>query len=227
MGIIFSEFIIFLRHPFFLKSDALSVKKSVSFIVKSLGLYVLFTLLYIFIVGIMQFGFNLKITDFGSSSKSILNIVLVAPVFEELIFRLPLRKFFKYIFVSFGLLTYALAKDYLPLTLAIALGFVVVFVPYAARFNREIEVRVNSFVYRHYGYLFYFLAFSFGLLHLLNTETFTTDMYLPAFVYVLNPICVGMFFAFVRVKYKNGIFYAIILHAITNAIHFLPTLLFR
>ncbi|WP_319502118.1 hypothetical protein [uncultured Draconibacterium sp.] len=225
MGIIFKEFVIFLKHPIIEKSDALSFGKSISFIIKSIGLYVIFTLLYAIIVGALYFLLDLKVTDFGSKATQFFKIVIMAPVIEELLFRLPLKNFFKNIFISLGILTFLFLRDNMPLVLAISLGLGVVLLPYVAKFIRKLEGRINSFIYHHYGVLFYFLAFSFGVLHILNSESFTSDLYLSAFIYFIHPLISGLYFAFIRVRLKYGIIYSILVHALTNLLPFLPILL--
>ena len=215
----------FLRYPVLLRPDVLSLKGAMSLLVKSIGLYVLFTLLYLGLMAILSFFFNLKISEFGSKTTNWYKYIILAPVIEELIFRLPLRNFFKNIFVAFGLLIYVFAKSYLSFGLAISASVVVMSLPYITIFIGELELKVNSFVYHHYGFLFYFFAFSFGLLHLTNAGPFTSDMYLSAFIYVINPLLIGFYFAFIRIKFKYGIIYSIIIHTLTNFLHFLPSLL--
>lgn len=182
----------------------------------------LITLFYAAVVTILYYWFDLKVTEFGAKKTYFFNVVILAPVIEELIFRLPLRNFFKNIFISVGLLTFVIVKGYVPLLLAILLGLVVALLPYATKLTKEKEENVNSFVVRHYGYLFYFLAISFGVLHILNAEFFTSDMYMSAFIFVINPVLVGLYFAFIRVKLKHGIIYSMILHSLTNLLHYLP-----
>jgi len=225
MGTIIKEFVIFLKHPILKKSDALSFGKSISFIIKSIGFYVFFTLLYAAIIAILYFWIDLKVADFNSNSSNFFKIVIMAPIIEELIFRLPLKNFFKNIFISLGLLTYILTKDYMSFPMAISIGLVVAFLPYSTKYSKVVEEKINSFVYNNYVYLFYFLAFSFGILHILNAEILTSDMHLSAFVYVIHPLFSGLFFAFIRVKLKYGIIYSIVIHALTNLFHFIPIMI--
>lgn len=168
MAPIIRDFLLFLRHPVLIEPDVLSLKRTINFIVKSIGIYVIFTLFYVAIVAILCFWFDLKVTEFSAKKRYFFNFVILAPIIEELIFRLPLRNFFKNIFISVGLLTFVIVKGYVPLLIAILLGLVVALLPYATKLTKEIEENVNSFVVRYFGYLFYFLAISFGILHILS-----------------------------------------------------------
>lgn len=225
MRTIFKAFILFLKHPKMLKSDALSFNKAISFIIKSIGVYVVFSLIYTIVLATLYFWIDLKIDDFSSNSSDILKIIFIAPIIEELIFRLPLKNFFKNSFLSLALLSYFLVKDFIPIPLAVLLGLIVALLPYVTQFSKAAEEKVNSFVTKNYAYLFYFLAFSFGLLHVKNAEILTSDMYLSAFLYVIHPLFSGLFFAFIRVKLKYGIIYSIVIHALTNLFHILPAIL--
>lgn len=107
----------------------------------------------------------------------------------------------------------------MPFPVAISIGLVVAFLPYTTKFSKVVEEKVNSFIYNNYVYLFYFIAFSFGLLHIKNAGILTSYMHLSAFVYVVHPLFSGLYFAFVRVKLKYGIIYSMVIHAITNLFH--------
>ena len=224
MRILLDRFVTFLKHPIILESDVLSIKESVILLFKSVVLYAIFTLSYVVLVAILYFVLNLNITEFGSKTSNILYIVITAPIIEELIFRLPLKKFSKNIFISIGLLAYVFINDHLHVLMAIFLGMAIAFFPYLPFFGKKLELRINSFFKKHYGYIFYFFGFLFGLVHLYNAELFTLDMFLSAFIYVINPLIFGYYLAFIRVCFKFGIIYAIILHSIGNLLLIIPTL---
>lgn len=220
---ILKEYILFLRHPELLKPDVLSLKQSVKLIRDCLGIYLI--VLLIFIVLVILMSFISEIPELPKRKRSELYLVIFfAPLVEELIFRLPLRNFFKNIFVVIGLSIYGIMKIYIDISLAIFIGIIIMALPYIPNLFEALEVKVNIFTKKFYTYIFYLFGLSFGLLHISNIISLTSGMYMIAAIYIFKVIIIGLLFAFIRVKYRFGIIYAIVLHSLTNLIHVFPSL---
>ena len=110
----------------------------------------------------------------------------------------------------------------MPVPWAASFGLVSMVLPYFPKLAGRLEININNFVKQYYGCAFYFFALSFGITHITNLLNISLETNLSILAYLINPLAVGLFFAFVRIKYKNGILYAIILHSLTNLLHYLP-----
>ncbi|MFY7732597.1 MAG: CPBP family intramembrane glutamic endopeptidase [Bacteroidia bacterium] len=125
--------------------------------------------------------------------------VVVAPITEELVFRLPLR--YKYnVFVKSILL-------------------------FAKFSSKRKQVRVRLFFTKnwnkYYLYIFYLVTFLFAFYHLVNYKI-TSNILLFSPLLVLPQFIVGLALGYIRVKYN--FFLGILFHAIYNAILFIPML---
>ena len=169
--------------------------------------------------------FNLVPEPPRRSLSDIYDIVMIAPILEELFFRLPLRNFFKNIFFTLSILFYVLTKSCLgmPFSLTIALGIVAI--PYIPGFMSWLEVRVNNTIERLFPFFFYLVALSFGFLHITNLEHLTTTQLFFSPVIVFYQILLGLYLGFLRVKFEWGIVYSIFVHSMFNAIPILIKIL--
>ncbi|HCE57899.1 MAG TPA: hypothetical protein DER09_08785 [Prolixibacteraceae bacterium] len=216
------EFIAFLKHPVLIEPDVLTFLQSIKLIIKGIVFYIFLSIGYILLIALLSLiGLDLPELPAAKMSK-IYRSVIIAPVIEELIFRLPLRNFYKNVFVLGGLFLYIVLKKLIPVPLAAIFGLVSMVLPYFPKLAGRLEININNFVKQYYVGVFYFFAFSFGIAHITNLLNISSETYLSLLVYLINPLAVGLFFAFVRIKYKNGILYAIILHSLTNLLHYLP-----
>jgi hypothetical protein len=72
-----------------------------------------------------------------------------------------------------------------------------------------------AFQQQSFGYLFYYSAIIFGLIHLTNIKGLTLSD--PAFIiFVISQAFAGLSLGYLRVKY--GLVYAIVLHGFLNFI---------
>jgi hypothetical protein len=219
------EFISFIKRPVQSEPVVLTIKQSIKLIIKGIIIYILFTVVYVIFIALLSLV-GVKLPELPTAKMADINrYVILAPLAEELLFRLPLRNFYKHIFVVFGYFIFVILKRWVNYPVAVTLGFASLFLPYVPIAFNKIETKVNNLVQQNYGYTFYLFAIAFGIVHLTNISEFSYQSWKSNLIYIINPFVVGVFFAFVRVKYKNGIFYSIILHALTNLLHFLPSLL--
>jgi hypothetical protein len=159
--------------------------------------------------GITQKSVNL---DFA---QKLVVIVLMAPVYEEIFFRLLLKvkkiNAVIFIFVISGLILYASSKS--------KTDYVVVFSIVLAMFLCVLfflkKDRIRKFVEKHFAYIFYASALLFGLLHATN---FSGDPWkLIAFSFILGgpQIVLGIILGYIRMNY--GLFYSMLFHTIVNS----------
>jgi membrane protease YdiL (CAAX protease family) len=153
------------------------------------------------------------------------NLIVLAPILEELVFRLPLSNFFKNIFLSAALLVYAFLKTYLGIPIAIIVALAFAALPYIPRLINKHEKEVDTFIEKYYPYFFYSVALIFGFMHMGNLIDATLAHYLASPIIVLYQVLMGLLMGFIRVKYKWGILYAIFVHSFFNAIPILIKLL--
>jgi len=100
-------------------------------------------------------------------------IIFYAPIIEELFFRLPLRNFFKHIFISLAIAFYAIIKNFTGIVPAIALAILIAALPYIPDFINRKENRINEWIGKYYPFYFYFVVLFFGFLHIFNLEHLT------------------------------------------------------
>lgn len=218
----FRKFLTFIINPQYSKVEEIRLKQSVSVLLHSLLWYYSFAIIacVMFALPLMYFGLWPKPPHFGSAT--IFDMVLLAPFIEELAFRLPLRCFFRNVFISLGLFFYAFTNkeigSYLSGTIAIAMA---VF-PYVINRISQIEIRINDIFEKYFKYFFYFSVILFAGLHLTNLEDLKFKNYLVSPFIVSFQIGMGFILGFTRVNYKFGILYSILAHSLINLLLALP-----
>jgi hypothetical protein len=168
--------------------------------------------------------FNLfpELKQIEYTTYTALKIILLLPLLEELIFRLPLMISRINLAITFSLVSLVLLNNWgfnnLLLNLILALSFFVVSL-YLIKKNKLI-VKLNGILKNHFWKIFYTQALIFGFLHLTNFNIEVKYFYLfPlfAFSYFIS----GCIFGYLRVRYKNGIFLCITSHILINGIYYL------
>lgn len=156
--------------------------------------------------------------------------VSLFPLFEELMFRLPLKRgqytllpalfLFAFYFISGYLHVERISSDRLVLRLMLSLGIMAAAYPLLCR----IIARMN------YTFFFYGTALLFGCMHLTNfgpeawagASTFSGALYL--LWYIADKTAAGVLYGYARLK--HGFFMAVLLHILNNS-PLLLLLLFR
>jgi hypothetical protein len=119
--------------------------------------------------------------------------VIVAPLFEEVMFRLILK------FRSNFLILWSIH-----IGVALHLGQ-----------KRSLLKTARKVWDKFYGWIFYFMAVAFGLMHIMNFEP-SLNIYLLAPILVAPQILIGINLGYLRVRF--GLIWSILFHALYNGI---------
>jgi len=143
-------------------------------------------------------------------------IVFFVPVFEEIIFRLSLR-FSKYnLFLSLATLHFTLFYHTYSLLVLSVITFTIALIPNLRMIPETFFSKLELIWTKYFPFVFYSLAISFGLVHLSNFANLRLVHYLLFPLIVGNQILMGLIFGYVRVTFKNGFIYGVLLHFLIN-----------
>lgn len=221
---IFNDFIRFIKKPECITPVSLKFGQIIVLLIKSLLLYLIFIVIsVVFFIPLSLFDLIPELPKRQLSDS--LWIIGIGPIIEEMIFRFPLKNFFKNIFISIAILFFVFVKKHIGIPLTALIALLIALLPYILTSKNEGERIINSLVKNNYPYFFYFITFFFGFLHLSNLNNLTSSHYIVSPVIVLYQILLGLYLGFLRVKYKWGIILSILVHAIFNAIPILIKLL--
>lgn len=222
---LFREFLYFLKKPELGDPVSLSFFQSLMIVLRSIPIYFLFIFICSIIFIPLSF-FNL-IPEFPHRNRSdIIDLVILAPILEELLFRLPLRNFFKNIFLSISLLFYALTKSVLGIYIVIPSSILILILPYIPGLFIQIETIVNKNARKFFPAIFYIISLIFGFLHITNFDHLTKTQYFISPAIVFYQILLGFYLGFLRVRFKWGIIYSIVTHAVFNSFPVLIKMIF-
>jgi len=163
--------------------------------------------------------------DVDLTTINILIISIFAPITEECIFRLPLKLTFVNSLLFLTSLLYVLLHKHVD-NLFFLLGSLLLFfiISYYSFRNRVSFLdNIKIFSERYFAIIFYTQVFAFGFIHLFNFNLNYSYFYLFPF-FVIVQLMMGCFQGYIRVKYKYGIFYCILIHIIINTVFLLPQL---
>jgi membrane protease YdiL (CAAX protease family) len=197
------SFVAFIKSP----NDENDFDASISSKIKTLLCLFSFALVLVFlstpIFSLLKF---LNILDPGSNVledllfdfsfiQLVFVIAIIGPIFEELIFRLPLRYKYNYLFRS------------------------IVFLISATRLIPEEKLKdmVQRYWKRIFKYLFYFLAILFGFIHVTNFERFK-DLWAWMPFLTINQLFAGFVLGYIRIKF--GLIWSITYHSFYNLLFF-------
>lgn len=142
---------------------------------------------------------------------------ILAPLIEESLFRWQLRG--KNLPIYFVCFTLAIITDYFTnstfLKLPIYIIFFLISLIIRGYFKRMDIRKKVVFQRQSFGYLFYYTAIIFGLIHLTNIKDLTLSD--PIFIiFVISQFFSGLSMGYMRIKY--GLIYSMLLHGIFNLI---------
>jgi hypothetical protein len=151
------------------------------------------------------------------NTLSVLRIIFLTPIIEELIFRLPLKLSKINITISVSLLLFFLVRR-IDSTLAISLtvlflGFMII----SLRKQSDFQPETRQLFSKYFYLVFYFQALFFGFLHLQNFYLDATSYFLYPLLIITN-ILMGFIAGYLRVRYTNGLYACILLHMTINTI---------
>jgi hypothetical protein len=89
-------------------------------------------------------------------------------------------------------------------------------IPYLRLIPETFYSRLGLIWKKYFPLFYYVLAVSFGLIHLTNFPNLRIGHYLLFPLIVSNQIIMGLIFGYVRVTYKNGFVFSVLLHFLIN-----------
>lgn len=122
-------------------------------------------------------------------------VAIAVPILEELIFRLPLRYKYNYLFR--------------PIVFLISITRLIP--------EEKLKDMIQRYWKRIFKYLFYFLAILFGFIHITNFERFK-DLWAWIPFLTINQLFAGFVLGFIRIKF--GLIWSIIYHSLYNLLFF-------
>ena len=141
-------------------------------------------------------------------------VAIIAPFLEEVIFRLSLV--FNPLNISLSvstLISLIINKLFCPLIsiLSFFLVFILIY-----KLALTYEQKIIAFWNKNFKYIFYFLALSFGLVHISNYNYIKFSQYFMAPILVLPQLILGFLLSFTRIYYKKGFLICVIIHCLMN-----------
>lgn len=220
-----------LRHFFYFLSNpklnekavSLSIFEAVKTIVKFILIYYMFVILSMLLVFPILKLLNLVPERSLTISQIPLSFKLIVfvPFYEEVIFRLPLRFSKQNLFLSLSALMFLLFYHTFNTISLICISAVVALIPFFRLIPENFFLEMERICQRYFPFLFYGIALLFGIVHLSNFVNLKIEHYLAFPLLVFNQIVMGLLFGYVRVNYRNGFIYSVLLHLLIN----LPVLL--
>ena len=218
-----TPFIQYVKNPEYDHSPAyLNVQGSVAFIGKSVLIYLGFGLLSGIFIILPIYSMNLVPDHVTKFYPLTFNVLVLAPLFEELIFRLPLRFSARNLFIFIGTLVVLIMNKNFNLYISLGSGLLIAYIPFSKVFSMNLLKKIENSYIKYYKYIFYLGAFIFGFIHIFNYENLETIHLIIAPLIVINQIFMGFLLGFARVKYKFGFLYGFFIHASINLIFLLP-----
>ncbi|GER59123.1 CPBP family glutamic-type intramembrane protease [Patiriisocius marinus] len=210
------------------KSD---FSKSFSLLIKLFIILILFKILYLALVlgielsasvTIPKVANDLEFDNYNGLLKFTL-VALIAPILEELTFRLGLKFSKTNVLFFIAGITYIFLKIIIQLEWYICLIMVaVITLLFSLVLKNKLLQKLKDFWKKNRLLLFYFLLFSFTFLHITNFKLDNAILiYLP--LLMLPHLLAGFVFSYARLK--SGILLAICLHVLNNGLFALPLLL--
>lgn len=143
-------------------------------------------------------------------------LIFFVPIIEETVFRLSLKFSKQNIFLSLAALQFILLYHTYSLFFLIIISLTIALIPYMRLIPETFYSRLGLIWKNYFPLVYYGLALCFGLVHLSNFQNLRIAHYLLFPLIVSNQIIMGLIFGYVRVTFKNGFIYSILLHFLIN-----------
>lgn len=176
-------------------------------------------------------GIN-SVEQFTSTSDFWLVIFMggvLAPVLEELAFRLALRFRPIYIFIGtffvFRIITVYFIRSGYPVSVYLhewLTPFILSGIVYVIVGSKQMRDRINDVYKNNYRTIFYGISVLFGLMHITNYSD-VSNILVIALLLGMPQIIVGLVLGFVRIRY--GFLYAVVMHSLYNSLLLIPSAL--
>jgi hypothetical protein len=163
-----------------------------------------------------------KVNDL-SFAKLILFALLLAPLFEELVFRLSLIYSKLNLSISLSLAIASIITSVFDIRLLTWFGGVTFFLAFCVLYIvlnnlTTFQIKIEGFWEKYFILVFYILTFLFGIFHMANYQLNSFSALTLAFVFSIPQIIGALFLGFVRIRL--GFIWAVILHVLFNAVPF-------
>ncbi|PHS54113.1 MAG: hypothetical protein COB01_02940 [Lutibacter sp.] len=189
---------------------------SLGFLLIVLGILITAILQFIIVKYIDNDFTNFKKLNYSINYLNLLKIVIIAPIIEELGFRLFLKpKKVAFLSLSLSIISFYfigfIFRDFqIYYKLSIAVFIFILSFFYAKRCIKFIE--------NNYVFIFYLTAFIFAFFHLKTHYSLTQTQYVLFPIIILPYFIYGLSFSYVRIK--SNTFLAVLLHITINGIAF-------
>lgn len=162
-----------------------------------------------------SYGFSIREIINSSQNEFLkykysLLIILIFPLIEELIFRLPLNLKINNIFIS--ILGLNLLTIYFNILLTI-LFYLIIFYLFIKK--RQVFSKISLLIKKKYGYYYYFLCLLFSFLHIFNFyDSIPIKLHLVLPFYVMPQFLFALFSGYLRLR--NGFLFSLLFHYLFN-----------
>ena len=203
------EFIKFITNP----TEIEEVRDNKLIIVSLFGIYLLGAILLAAVASIICKIFSINHTTLIMPLKLVLIGIFLAPIYEEILFRLLLRFSVKNYFIFFNTLflltvTSFLYQKYIFFIALLSILILSLIIYFIVKSNNNFFTRIK------FKYYFYTTTLLFGLIHLFNFSGNNYAIIIFSIVLVSPQIFLGLILGYIRMKY--GILYSIFFHMIVN-----------
>lgn len=204
-------FLTYLKSPRYIKTEHIEFSYFFKFFIQAFVILLFVSILPAVLNLIVDIPVN-KIETSGFFI--IIGIIVLAPIIEEVFFRLWLKPLYiNYLLLLFILVCVVvlsfLKKQFLVTGIT---GFLIIALTFLLA-GKKIKA-IQRFVLKYFKYLFFLSALMFGLVHLFNIEHFSIVALVVSPVLILPQFVAGLFLGFIRMKF--GIFYSILFHSLIN-----------
>ncbi len=211
------HFINFLNDPEYVYMPvSINIINSIVVILKSVLIYLGFILFSSILIILPILILDLVPDRMDVTLSLTFKVVIVAPLLEELAFRLPLRYSSKNIFIAIGTFVFMFMIISFNIYVSLFIGILTALIPFMNIISQKILEKIEKYYFKYYKFIFYFLALSFGMIHLFSYKNLNIIQFGIAPLFVINQIFMGLFLSFTRVKYRFGFFYCVVIHIIIN-----------
>jgi hypothetical protein len=212
-------FINFLSEPVYIyRPVSITGAYVILLILKSVFIYYGFILLSTLLIILPILVLDLAPDRIYVSIPLTFKVLFIAPLMEELAFRLPLRYSPKNIFIAFGTLLFLFMNIRFNVYISLFFGTLIALIPALNIISQNSLEQIKYYFFKYYKFIFYFLSLSFGMLHLYTFTNLNILQLGIAPLFVINQIFMGLFLSFTRVKYEHGFFYCVVIHILINMI---------
>lgn len=220
MAIIY-DLAFFLKKP--ILSDEVKIKSLISGLILILKTFLIILLMNLVVSSLVVTP--LKLLNLFPANKglilnthSILKVIILSPILEELLFRLPIKLSKQNLAISFCVLLFYLASRINPTAGVLLSIIVLIFLMTWIQKQNDFSEKITSFYKQYFHIFFYLQALIFGCLHLSNYNL-DHHLFLIFPLFILNYIILGCIFGYIRIRYSFGLYLCMLTHIAINGLY--------